>query len=292
MADRPWEAEEPDEASVNFLREMVVSAPSGYGLLAALFTGAVLSFPLGLGVGALPLLGYAAAESIAALFVPSSPVFREWIMRKKRRERRDATREHLIEQLQARADPSAPQWRTWDRMRERLASLDALAAHRETGLTHRDVERLEEATVDYLGLWLAWLVMAERYRNTDEKKLSSKLKRIGRELDKDLGAVERKRLQKAKADLEGILERRASLWARATSLEAAMLAMADTFEEVYQRVVANPNSRTVSGELTEAVERMRVEEALDLAVDEELDDLFRRRNAARASQRASQGVAS
>ena len=291
MADkpaRPWDPEGIDEEDVNYLREMVLSSESGYGLLAAITAGALLSIPLGLGVGALPLLGYAAAESIAALFVPTSPVFREYILRKKRRERREASEAHLVEELQQRTEPAAAQWSTWQRMKDRLRSLDQLAQSRDTGLSARDVERLEEATVDYLGLWLAWLVMAERYRNTDPAKVERKVREITKELERDqVGAVERRRLEKAREDLSGVLDRHKSLWARAMALEAAMLSMADTFEEVYQRVVAHPMSSEVSRELDEAVERMKVEEALDLAVDAELDVLLRRRahQASAAAQR-------
>lgn len=284
---RPWEGDEADEEDVNFLREMVLSSTSGYGLLGSLALGALLSIPLGLGVGALPLLGFAAAEAIAALFLPSSPVFRERILRKKRRESRDATRDHLLQELRGRTRPEARQWAAYERMGKRIASLSALAAGRQNGLTARDVERLEDASVDYLGLWLAWLVLAERYHETDERAIQGKLRTIERELRADHRAVERKRLEQARADLEGILSRRQSVWARTTSLEAAMLAMVDTFEEVYQRVVANPASGDVGRELTDAVERMRVEEALDLAVDEELDALFRRRRAAVAQGHAS-----
>ncbi|HHO52572.1 MAG TPA: hypothetical protein ENK18_17310 [Deltaproteobacteria bacterium] len=288
MAERPWE--DGEEEDVNFLREMILSSTSGYGLLGSLALGALLSIPLGLGIGALPLLGFAAVESIAALFVPSSPVFRERILREKRRASRDATRSHLLSELRGRTRPEAHQWAAYERMRQRIQSLSVLAAGQKTGLTDRDVERLEDATVDYLGLWLAWLVLTDRHRNTDKRSIQSKLRTVERELAGDHRAVERRRLEQARADLEGILSRRQSVWARATSLEAAMLAMVDTFEEVYQRVVANPGSGELARELTDAVERMRVEEALDLAVDEELDDLFRRRRRRRAS--VAQGQAS
>jgi hypothetical protein len=285
---KPWQAEEPDEASVNFLKEMVLSQTSAMGLLGSLTAGAILSIPLGLGIGVLPLLAYGAAQSIATMFIPSSPVFRERVMRRKRSEKRTATRAHLLEELEARSTEAAPQWQTYGRMRDRLRSLEKLAESRGTGLGYRDVERLDDATVDYLGLWLGWIVMGDRYNSTDEVDLERKLEHIREELElDDLGGVERNRLEKARQDLQGILERRRSLWARATGLEAAMLAMADTFEEVFQRVVANPASGDVSAELSQAVERMRVEEALDLAVDDELEDLFRRRKAATHSRQTS-----
>ena len=159
-------------------------------------------------------------------------------------------------------------------MRERVASLTALATSSKTALSERDVERLDDATVDYLGLWLAWLVMAERWREVDEEGLLRKLKAIDDQIESTQDAVERKRLAKARTDLDRILTRRRGLWSRATEVEAKMLAMADTLEEVFQRVVTNPGSSDAANELQEAVERMKVEEEIDLAVDSELDELL------------------
>ncbi|MEZ4239331.1 MAG: hypothetical protein R3F59_24890 [Myxococcota bacterium] len=282
---RPWEDDdEISEDKVNFLKELVLSRPSGMGLLAALTFGAIASIPLGLGVGALPILLYAAGQSIAALFVPSSPVFREWVLKGKRKEQREQAREHLVGELRARMDQSV-HWDTYRQMCDRVTSLKALARNKDTGLTERDVERLDDATVDYLGIWLAWHLMYERFQSTDERSLRGKIRQIEQRLEgSELGPVERKQLEKAKGDLSGILERRGALAARATALEAELLAMADRFEEVYQRVVANPRG-DVSRELSDAVERMQVEEALDMAVDTELDAIFRRRKA-RAAERA------
>ena len=285
MADkrRPWEEEE-NEDKVSFLREMVFSQASGFGLIGAVLLGAVASIPLGLGFAAIPILGFLAVEGIAALFVPSSPVFREWVMKGKRSEQREKARAHLISELEQRLDRSS-HWDTYRQMCARVESLRKLANSKDTGLTDRDVERLDDATVDYLGLWLAWHLMYERYKSTDERSLRGKLRQIEQRLETDISPVERKQLAKASADLSGILDRRSALAARATGLEAELLAMADRFEEVYQRVVANPRG-DVSRELSEAVERMQVEEALDMAVDAELDSVFRRQRASARAERA------
>jgi hypothetical protein len=281
---RPWEEdEEVSEEKVDFLKELVLSRPSGMGLLAAVTAGAIASIPLGIGFAAIPILMYAAGQSIAALFVPSSPVFRDWVLKRKRGERREKSREHLISELKHRMDQSA-HWETYGQLCSRVKSLRALAHSKDTGLTERDVERLDDATVDYLGLWLAWHLMYERFQATDERTLRGKVRQIEQRLEHDIGAVERKQLEKARSDLGGILERRSVLASRATALEAELLAMADRFEEVYQRVVANPRG-DVSRELTDAVERMQVEEALDLAVDSELDAIFRGQRARAAAER-------
>ncbi|MFT5585489.1 MAG: hypothetical protein ACI9VR_003081 [Cognaticolwellia sp.] len=285
MADKPhiWETTASNE-EVSYFKEMVTHRASIGSMLGALSIGALLSIPLGLGIGAIPILLAVAGQAIAALFVPSSPVFRRMVDDRKRKGRRDKARDHLKEQIEGRASENDPNWAAYHRMLERLDSLQKLAETRATGLDKRMVEQLDDATVDFLGLWLAWLTLRERWDSVDERTLKRRIRQIDQEIEKGhAAAVESHHLNKAKRDLEGILNRRQSLWGRAASLEAAMLAMADTYEEVYQRVMANPTASDVKVQLQEAVERMRVEEQLDLAVDVELSSVLdpKKRTAAR-----------
>ncbi|MEL6342506.1 MAG: hypothetical protein AAFV53_05195 [Myxococcota bacterium] len=270
--EKVWEPDK--EESISYLREMLAHPTNIYGLFGTLLLAALLSFPLGLGFAIIPVLFFAAFEAIAALFIPSSPVFQEMINRKKRRERREKIRSHYVEEIQRREPDGQFHWKAYHRMRERVQSLTEIADNRQTSLSDRDVERLDDATVDYLSLWLAWLVMAERWKNVDEEGIEKRVRAIDKQLEKTTKAVEKKRLTKAKSDLERILKRREGLWGRATEVEAKMLAMTDTLEEVYQRVITNPNSGNAATELQSAVERMRVEEEIDFAVDAELNDLL------------------
>ena len=290
---RVWD--EQREEDISYLKEMLTSSTSIYGLLGTLIVAALLSIPLGLGLAVVPVLFYVALQSIAALFIPSSPVFQERINKKKRVERRERIREHLTEEIQRRETDGQFHWRAYHRLRERVASLSELARNRKTDLSERDVERLDDATVDYLSLWLAWLVMAERWRGVDEEGITSRIRAIDAQIEKTQSPLDQKRLQKAREDLEVILKRRESLWGRATEVEAKMLAMTDTLEEVYQRVVTNPNSGSAAAQLQEAVDRMRVEEEIDYAVDAELgallgsqgqdEDAQRRKAAQQAAQK-------
>ncbi len=278
------------EASGGFwLKEMVTCSTSIYGLLGTLTVAALLSIPLGVGIAAIPVLFFAAVQAIAALFIPSSPVFQAAVQKRKRAERRQNSREHLVEEIERR-DTGEGQfhWRAYHRMRERVESPNQIAGNRQTAMSERDVERLDDATVDYLGLWLAWLVMAERWQNVDEDGISKRVEAIDRQLDKLDDSTERRRLEKAKIDLERILARRKTLWSRATEVEAKMLAMTDTLEEVYQRVITNPNSDDATQQLQDALERMKVEEKIDMAVDAELDTLLSKgRKAAAAKARVT-----
>jgi hypothetical protein len=283
--DQIWD---DDGEAISYLKEMVTHPTSIYSLLGTLTLAALVSIPLGVGLAAIPVLMYAAVQAIAALFIPSSPVFQEMINRKKRIERREKMRRHLVSEIERREDDGQFHWRAYHRMRERVESLNEFAEARNAALSPRDVERLDDATVDYLGLWLGWLVMAERWQNTDEEGLRRRVEAIDRQLEKVSG-VEAKRLEKAREDLERILKRRESLWGRATEIEAKMLAMSDTLEEVYQRVMLNPHSGDAAGQLQEAVERMKVEEEIDYAVDAELENLLgsSKKRKARAAQARS-----
>lgn len=277
--DQIWEEDE----EVSYLKEMLTHPGSVYGLLGTLTLAALISIPLGLGIALIPLLFFAAFESIAALFIPSSPIFREMINRRKRAERREKVRSHLVEEIERRESDGQFHWRAYHRMRERVESLNEFAEARKASLSEHDVERLDDATVDYLGLWLGWLVMAERWQNTDEEGLQRRIDAIDRQLEKVSG-LEAKRLSKAKEDLERILKRREALWGRATEIEAKMLAMSDTLEEVYQRVMLNPHAGDATEQLQEAVERMKVEEEIDYAVDSELEALLGKKQKARQAQ--------
>jgi len=280
---------ESEASEISYLKEMVTSSTSIYGLLGTLTVAALLSIPLGVGIAAIPVLFFAAVQAIAALFIPSSPVFQAAVQKRKRAERRQNSREHLVEEIERRDTGDGQfHWRAYHRMRERVESLNQIASNRQTAMSERDVERLDDATVDYLGLWLAWLVMAERWQNVDEDGIAKRVEAIDRQLDKLDDSTERRRLEKARTDLERILARRKTLWGRATEVEAKMLAMTDTLEEVYQRVITNPNSDDATQQLQDALERMKVEEKIDMAVDAELDTLLSKgRKAAAAKARAT-----
>ena len=87
--------------------------------------------------------------------------------------------------------------------------------------------------------------------------------------------ADRRRLLSAKAELGKLLARRDEMLSRDSSAEATMLMMADSFDEVFQRVMADPNSReNISSGLKAAVERMNIEEDLDFMLEAEVETLL------------------
>ncbi len=262
-----WQRDRETEPR-SYLKEVVTHQWSLYGLLGALALGTLLAFPYGFKLAALPLLGFAAVEAIAALFLPSSAWFRHWVDAKNRRERREQARAHLLNEIRLRVAED-PLWALYDSLCERLISLHQMVYRNSLG--EGDLERLEDATVDFLGLWLGRLTMLERLETMDEADLKRRLKALSAQLEVQESETNRKHLRQAKADLDRILTRRQRLVARQAAADAAMLALADTFDEIYQAVMTNPTSGELAGQLQEAVERLHIEEDLDLGLEDTID---------------------
>ena len=281
-----WDRGEDAEVS-SYVKELLFHPLNGYGLLGALATGALLSIPFGIGIGALPLVAFATTDAIAALFVPGSGQFRAWVDRRKRRERREATRAHLVDEIRSRVADAHPNWSAYHRMLERLKSLGEAAKRRKTALSEVDLERLDDATVSYLGLWMALLLIEERKDTMDDRQLERSIKQLDAQIEAAKSSLERARFQQAREDLLRVKERREGLTSQEASVRAALLSMVDTFEEVHQQIVTAPTSGEAKEHLQGAVDRLRIEERLEVGIDQELADLFRARRAQAGATKAT-----
>ena len=258
----------------SYLKELLTHQYSLYGFLSAITAGAALSIVSG-GLAAVPILGFAAAEGIASLFIPGTQWWRDKVDKKYRTEHREKVRSYLVSEISRRAHGEPAHWRTYERLQQRVRSLEKTAKDKLTQITEADVERIDDASVNYLSLWLAILVMAEREQAVREQELQDRKKRIQRDLKDDrLKDVDRRRLEKALSDLDRVIERRMSLKTKKAAAQSAMLSLADSIEEVYHSIMANPASSTVRQQLDEAITRMQIEEGVEMELDDELSTLF------------------
>ncbi len=263
---------EDEEQEVSYLQEMLTHQYSLYGFLTSTALAGMMAIPYGWEAAAIPLVGFVAAEAIAGLFIPGSVTFKESVDKRVRGEAREATRERLIKELKGRDNAGQQGWEIYHRMWSRLAPLWRVAKNRRTGLSKRDVERLDDTTVDYLSLWLSRLLMDEREKTISETDLRRRLADIDKQLTTVSGTPERNRLGKARKDLAKILLSREGLQAKRASVEATMISMADSFEEIYHRVVANPRATDITEHLNMAVDRMRISEDLS-HLDDDFEDV-------------------
>lgn len=250
-----------------YLREMLLSQGNAYALLGSLALGAVLSLPYGFGVGAIPLIAFAAAETIAALYVPGLPTFRARIDRRYRRRAREATRAHLRDEIGKRDEErwgkTAGSLAAYQRMVERVASLYQAAADKRTELSLEDVERLDDATVDYLSMWLAAMVIEDRARAVDLAEIGQRIDAIDRQIEAARPGADPRQLVKARGDYAALLARHRRMMSRKTALEAAMLSMPDQLEEIYQTIMTAPAAGGTGAKLDDAIARLRLEEEIE-----------------------------
>jgi Asp-tRNA(Asn)/Glu-tRNA(Gln) amidotransferase A subunit family amidase len=286
-----------DEEKTNYLAEVIGHPASMSGAMASVTTAAVLSVASGFGLAAVPVIFYMATTSIAALFLPSSPVFRAWIDKRKRGERREVQREELTQRIARVLDQPRGRddafWRevreygnTYQRMRDRLSAITELVKSKNAVMSHFDLERLDDATVDFLRLVYARVTLRERMEAQDARDIERKLDLVARQAEEAATPSEKKKLESAAADLQRLLDRRRALPARDASTSAQLLTMSEAFEDLYHQLSsAGATVGTVDlGEfLHETTEKLRFEEEVDLEVDAELAAIDHRLRATRAA---------
>jgi hypothetical protein len=259
----------------SYLREMLTSQTNVYALLGSVAAGLVLSIPFGFGLGAVPLVVFGAGEAIAAMFVPSSPTFRAKVDRRFREQAREGMRAHLEEEIRKRVgnrNASRGSMAAYGRMVDRVASMYRIAEDRRTQLSVRDVERLDDATLDYLSVWLAILVIDDRSAAVDLREIERRLETIDRDLGEAKAGMDLRQLQKARAEYAGLVGRHRRMLSRKTALEAALVSMPDQMEEIYQTIVTAPTSSDVGSRLEDAIARLRLEEDVEAELAGELGE--------------------
>ncbi len=260
-----------------YLWEMLTSQTNLYAFLGSLLGGVLLSLPFGFGIGALPLIAFAAAEAIAALYVPDLPVFRANVDRRYRGKAREAARRHLIEEIERRTErrrETRGSMAAYQRMCERVTSLYRVAEDSRTQLTARDVERLDDATLDYLSIWLGALIIADRSETIGLQDIEQRIAAVDGELKDAKPGTDIRTLKSARAGYADMLVRHRRMLSHRHAIDAALLSMPDQMEEIYQTIVTAPTSREMGSKLDEAISRLRLEEDIELELAQDLRELI------------------
>jgi hypothetical protein len=226
----------------------------------------LLSIPLGFGVGSIPLLVFAAGEVIAALYIPSSIAFRDKVNRQWRTRERAATRKRLLAEIDARGRSHRafqPTLQAYQRMTTRVDSLYRRAQETPAQLALADVERLDDVTVEYLYIWMATRVMDERGDAIKPSEIEARISELDEEIARPNPGADLRQLHKARADYVAILERHHRMMSRKRALDAAMLAMPDQLEEIYQSIMTAPLTEGTGTRLDESISKLRLQEDIE-----------------------------
>ena len=262
------------ERQPSYLKEMLTSQGNLYAVLASAAAAVLLSIPFGFGFGAIPLIAFAAGEFIAAMYIPGSIGFRDAVDRRFRAKNRESTRKRLLEEIQARDKKRSAYeqtLKTWLRMCERVDSLYRHSADTRTNLPLIEIERLDDATIEYLCIWLARLVMEDRAESINLKDIEQRVAMINRELEAARPGVDARQLQKAKAEYFALVERHNRMLSRKTAIDAALLSMPDQLEEIYQTIMTTPATEDVSTTLADSIEKLRLQEDIEAELSGEIE---------------------
>jgi hypothetical protein len=234
--------------------------PHNQVAVAAMVAGTVLlSFPWGGDAWVLGGLLIGSVEAIGLAIVPSLGSFRASVDRKRRRAEREQRRSSLLAEV-GRLGGSSYEAQ-YEAICERVQSLYRTAADRSTVLSEREVEQLDDLSVDYLRLCLSDAVMsstgsqdAVRRANAQARELESKLR------SSEISVEERSDLERVLAELRSVGERNGRMAARRSTLDAALLSMPVRIEEMYQMVLTSARSTELTQMLEESVSRLRMSE--------------------------------
>jgi len=268
------------EKKTSYLGAMLTSQGNLYAVLGAGALAVLGAFPFGLVGAALPLLAFGVGEVLAGLVVPDMPSFRAKVDRANRRARRVETRTTLLSELTRRIpvafsgsslfprrdqslEPVDHQRMTaFNRMIEQIQALSRVADDHDSSLGEREIERLYEAALDFLSLWIARLVIETREGASDLHDIRRKLEQIEQSLP-DADRTTAAQLRRAQAEYQGILNRRGALVGKTVAIDAALVAMPDKVDEIYQMVIAAPYSKGIGGRLEDSLSRLRLAEELE-----------------------------
>ena len=235
--------------------------------LLAVGCGAILaSIPYGWpGLALVGVLGLG-AEALAALGIPELPSFKAAVDRAHHQHMRAQRQQQLLTELGNHGDANA--LANYRQMCKRLEALYHSVGHGQTTLTRDDVEKLQDLTVDYLGLCVLSLSLRQRKDSASEEVIVKRIAGIQAQLEgKSLSSEEERQLRSALAEYTEALSRSRRLAVRRSALDATLLAMPDKMEEVYQLVMTSPYASDMGSRLEESLARLRIAEEVAAEFD-------------------------
>ena len=242
-------------------------------LLAAGVVGIFASIPLGwagLAVVGVVALG---TEILAALVFPSLPSFQASVDRTQHQQMRAQRRLQLLTEISNHGDTRALD--TYQHMLSRVQALYRTADDSRTTLSRADVDKLEDLTVDYLGLCAVHLSLKQRKDNASDDTVTKRIASVQAQLQNTaLPDDEQRQLRNALNEYTEVLQRSRRLMARRSALEAMLISLPDKMEEVYQLVITSPYSTDMGSKLEESLSRLRIAEEVASEFDDtpELSD--------------------
>jgi hypothetical protein len=225
------------------------------------------SFPFGVDAMVLGFLALVTVEIVGFATVPPLARFQAAVDRDILQEEREARRQSLLKEISLHdLSEYLPQY---EQMHARVKSLYRIAADSVTTLTQREVEQLDNLTIDYLAMCLSDALMKEHDGPAITATVGKKVKQLENKLlNASLAKDEEQQLRRAKAEYDEVMARQERMALRRSNLEASLISMPVKMEEVYQMVVTAPRAGNLGQLLEDSMAKLRVAEEVALNLDD------------------------
>ncbi|MDP2371124.1 hypothetical protein, partial [Rhodoferax sp.] len=211
-------------------------------------------------------LALAAVEVVGLAVVPGLPPFIASVDQKARHAERKARRERLLSEV--RMHGGSNHLRAYEQMSQRVESLYRMASDTATSLSEREVEQLDDLTVNYLAMCLGDAAMRAKVGADDGGVTERKLRALTQRLAQGgLAPDDEQQLLRAKQEYEEALARQQRMDIRRSALEASLVSMPVRMEEVYQMVMTAPSAGKLSALLEESMSKLRTAEEVNFDVE-------------------------
>ena len=222
----------------------------------------VASFFFGFDTIALGALGLVAFQIVGLAVVPDRPSFRAVADREARTTEREELRANLRHLIYANG--GTPHLDQYERMRERVAALARLAETERNGLTTREIEHLDDLTVEYLSMCLNDAALKRMTDGAARSKLQRQARKFEQRLKSTkLNPIERAEIERAQQAFADIQARQERLQTRHAALQASLAALPMRVEEIYQIASGAPQAGALSAMVEESIEKLRMDEQID-----------------------------
>ena len=275
----------------SYLTEFLIHPANRLAMMSAGCAAILASIPYGWNGMALVGVLALGIEALAALLVPDLPPFRAAIDRARQAETRQLRLNKLLGELKEAETARTPGVRVlldnYTHMCSRVQELYQRADHADAGLNRPDVEKLDDLTVDYLGLGLLNISLGQREDNSNDETVIKRIATIQTRLRQPLPAEEERQLRQTLAEYTDAADRSRRLTVRRSALEARVLALPDKLEEVYQLVMTSPYSEEMGSKVEESLARLRLAEEVAAEFDDNVLNTFDEQALSKATAQAS-----
>lgn len=158
----------------------------------------------------------------------------------------------------------------YNAMLDRIQALRKAVDNGHSRLSGHDVERIEEALVDYLSLWVSRLSISNHRLSTRSGDIEDSIKDIEKRIKSARSQLEHEQLVRAVNDHNETLARRDNMRARDAAIEAVMRSLPDKVEEIHQLAMLSRSPSSFDNRLEDCLSRLHIAER----VDEEMRQLL------------------